>query len=92
VRVTEHYEKLRHASDEVAWLLLEKRGDGLKAYLCWGLDDASIEELVAYAHLRWTVEQFHKEAKQLLGLDSFEGRSWRGWHHHVSAVMIPVAS
>ncbi len=91
VRVTEHYEKLRHATDEVAWLLLEKRGEGLKAYLCWGLDDAPIEEIVAYAHLRWTIEQFHKEAKQLLGLDRFEGRSWKGWHHHVTVVMLAHA-
>lgn len=91
VRVTEHCAMLRHATDEVAWLLLEKRGDGLKAYLCWGLDGASIEELVAYAHLRWTVEQFHKEAKQLLGLDRFEGRSWKGWHHHVTVVMLAHA-
>jgi SRSO17 transposase len=91
VRVTEHCATLRHATDEVAWLLLEKRGDGLKAYLCWGLDGASIEELVAYAHLRWTIEQFHKEAKQLLGLDRFEGRSWKGWHHHVTVVMLAHA-
>lgn len=75
----------------VAWLILEKRGDGFKAYLCWGLDGASIEELVAYAHLRWTVEQFHKEAKQLLGLDRFEGRSWKGWRHHVAVVMLAHA-
>lgn len=91
VRVTEHCATLRHATDEVARLLLEKRGDGLKAYLCWGLDDAPIEELVAYAHLRWTIEQFHKEAKQLLGLDRFEGRSWKGWHHHVTVVMLAHA-
>lgn len=91
VRVAEHCATLRHASDEVAWLLLEKRGDGLKAYLCWGLDDVSIEEFVAYAHLRWTIEQFHKEAKQLLGLDRFEGRSWKGWHHHVTVVMLAHA-
>lgn len=86
----------RWATDEVAWLLLEKRKDENgrdehKAYLCWGMDDATIEDLVARAHLRWAIEQFHKEAKQLLGLDRFEGRTWQGWHHHVSMVLLAYA-
>jgi len=91
VRVTTGPVRLRHATDEVAWLLLEKSKDGPKAYLCWGLDDATLKDLVTVAHLRWPIEQFHKEAKQLLGLDRFEGRSWRGWHHHVSMVLLAYA-
>jgi len=91
VRVTQGPVKARQATDEVAWLLLEKRSDELKAYICWGLDDASLEELVRQAHLRWPVEQFHKEAKQLLGLDNFEGRTWRAWHHHVTMVLLAYA-
>lgn len=86
----------RWASDEVAWLLLEKRKDQngrdeFKAYLCWGFDDDSLEELVAKAHLRWAIEHYHKEAKQLLGLDRFEGRTWPGWHHHAAMVMLAYA-
>jgi len=91
IRVTEDAVNLRHATDEVAWLLLEKRKGELKAYLCWGLDDSSLKELVGLAHMRWPIEQFHKEAKQLLGLDRFEGRSWKGWHHHVSMVLLAYA-
>lgn len=91
VRVTEDAVNLRHATDEIAWLLLERRKDELKAHLCWGLDDSSLEELVGLAHLRWPIEQFHKEAKQLLGLDRFEGRSWKGWHHHVTMVLLAYA-
>ena len=34
--------------------------------------------LVAYAHVRWPVEQLHKDAKQVPGIDQFEGRTWRG--------------
>jgi SRSO17 transposase len=90
VRVVSLSEK-RWASDEVAWLLLEKRSDALRAYLCWGVDDWSIEKIVAYAHLRWTIEQFHREAKQELALDQFEGRSWGGWHHHVTMVLLAYA-
>jgi SRSO17 transposase len=91
VRVTKGATRLRHVTDEVAWLLLENRRDGLKAYLCWGLDDEPLEELVGLAHLRWPVEQFHREAKQLLGLDDFEGRTWRAWYHHVTMVMLAYA-
>ena len=41
--------------------------------------------------MQHTIEQFHRDAKQLLGLDSFEGRSWKGWHHHISMVMLAFA-
>jgi len=91
VRVTKGTTRLRRVTDEVAWLLLENRKDGLKAYLCWGLADAPLEELVGLAHLRWPVEQFHKEAKQLLGLDDFEGRTWKAWYHHVTMVLLAYA-
>ena len=91
VRVTQGPVKARQATEEVGWLLLEKRSDGLKAYICWGLDETSLEELVGIAHLRWAVEQFHKEAKQLLGLDDFEGRTWRAWHHHITMVLLAYA-
>ena len=53
--------------------------------------DATLEELVHVLHQRWTIEQFHKEAKQLLGLDRFEGRSWKGWHRHVAIVLLAYA-
>jgi SRSO17 transposase len=45
---------------------------------------ASIEELVAAAKLRWRVERDFEELKQELGLGHFEGRGWRGFHHHAS--------
>jgi len=84
------------ATDEVAWLLLEKRKDEkgrdeFKAYICWGMGEASLRLLAERAHLRWAIEQFHKEGKQLLGLDRFEGRTWQGWHHHVSMVLLAYA-
>lgn len=78
-------------TDEVAWLVLEKRSNQTKAYLAWDLDEATLEELVAIAHSRWTIEQFHREAKQMLGLDQFEGRTYDGWHHHVTMVLLAYA-
>jgi SRSO17 transposase len=45
---------------------------------------AAIEELVATAKLRWRIERDFEELKQELGLGHFEGRGWRGFHHHAS--------
>src|SRR5689334_15521683 len=45
---------------------------------------AAIEDLVATAKLRWRVERDFEELKQALGLGHFEGRGWRGFHHHAS--------
>ncbi len=91
VRVVSGSKERRHATNEVGVLLLEQRKDELVAYMCWGADEAPIEQLVAWAHARWAVEQFHREAKQELGLDRFEGRTWRGWHHHASMVLLAYA-
>jgi SRSO17 transposase len=40
--------------------------------------------LVRLAKLRWRVERDYQELKQEVGLDHFEGRSWRGFHHHAT--------
>lgn len=85
--------------EETGWLLLQRDhqsgtndGEGeLKAWMCWGLDEASLEELVTWAHLRWTIEQFHRDIKQILGADEFQGRSWRGFHHHMAVVLLTQA-
>ena len=42
-------------------------------------------------HGRWRIEQDYQQMKEELGLDHFEGRSWRGWHHHVTLVMLAHA-
>jgi SRSO17 transposase len=74
-------------SDELADLVLERCPDGeLKAYLVWGMDALSLEAVVERIHRRWLVEQVFQQTKEELGLDHFEGRSWRGWHHHVTLV------
>jgi hypothetical protein len=89
-RVVRRVRKCR-ISEETGWLLIEDAKDKLRSWLCWGLDEWSLQELASYAHLRWAIEQFHKDAKQVLGLDQFEGRSWKGWHHHVTIVLLTYA-
>jgi SRSO17 transposase len=42
--------------------------------------------LVRWAKLRWRIEHDYREIKTGLGLDHYEGRTWQGWHHHVTLV------
>ncbi len=48
----------------------------------------SLQTLVRLAKLRWRVERDYQELKQEIGLDHFEGRSWRGFHHHAALCAI----
>lgn len=48
--------------------------------------DTPIAALVRLAKVRWRIEHDYRELKHGLGLDHFEGRSWSGWHHHVTLV------
>ncbi|MGW0877959.1 IS701 family transposase [Streptomyces sp. NPDC002740] len=48
--------------------------------------DTPVAELVRLAKVRWRIEHDYRELKHGLGLDHFEGRSWTGWHHHVTLV------
>jgi SRSO17 transposase len=45
---------------------------------------ASLKELVSTIHLRWRIERDYQELKDEIGIDHFEGRSWRGFHHHAA--------
>jgi SRSO17 transposase len=75
----------------LCWLLVEwpTDKDGPTDYWLSNLPaDTPIERLVALAKLRWRIEQDYRELKDALGLDHFEGRSWTGWHHHVTLVSI----
>ncbi|GCB53154.1 IS701 family transposase [Streptomyces sp. NL15-2K] len=46
----------------------------------------ALAELVRLAKIRWRIEHDYRELKHGLGLDHLEGRSWTGWHHHVTLV------
>jgi SRSO17 transposase len=43
-----------------------------------------LNAVVATAKGRWAIEQNYRDLKQEVGLGAFEGRSWRGFHHHVT--------
>jgi SRSO17 transposase len=52
---------------------------------------ATYAELVELAMLRWRIERDYQELKDELGLDHFEGRGWRGFHHHASLCIAAYA-
>src|SRR5262249_1736477 len=47
-------------------------------------EDITFEHLVDVAKLRWRIERDYQELKQELGLGDYEGRGWRGFHHHAT--------
>ena len=53
--------------------------------------DTPIDELVRLAKIRWRVEHDYRELKTGLGLDHFEGRSFTGWHRHVTLAALAQA-
>jgi SRSO17 transposase len=73
------------------WLLVEwptGKAEPAKYWLSDLPEATPIVELVRLGKLRWRIEQDYRELKGALGLDHFEGRSWAGWHHHVTLVSV----
>ncbi len=72
------------------WLLVRrKRSDARETayYLAVAPQGATLAGLAAVAGLRWAIEECFERAKDDLGLDHFEARSWHGWHRHMSLCM-----
>jgi SRSO17 transposase len=73
------------------WLLVEwptDKPEPIKSWLSNLPQDTPMVELVRLGKLRWRIEQDYRELKGALGLDHFEGRSFGGWHHHVTLVSV----
>jgi len=69
------------------WLLIEwPRGDAepSKYWITTLPPNTSLKALVKMAKHRWIIERDYEELKQELGLGHFEGRNWRGFHHHAT--------
>lgn len=52
---------------------------------------ASLQELVYNVKMRWRIERDYQELKDELGLNHYEGRNWRGFHHHASLCIATYA-
>lgn len=69
------------------WLLIEwPEGEDAptKYWLSTLPADAAVATLVDTAKLRWRIERDFQDLKQEIGLDHYEGRGWRGFHHHAA--------
>jgi SRSO17 transposase len=71
------------------WLLAEWPPEATEPTDYWLASmsaDTPLAELVRLAKIRWRIEHDYRELKTGLGLDHFEGRTWAGWHRHVTLV------
>jgi SRSO17 transposase len=76
------------------WLLAEwpdSKDEPVKYWLSNLPADTPLVTLVSLAKLRWRVEHDYRELKQCLGLDHYEGRTYRGLHHHLTSVTVAHA-
>ena len=87
--------RVRHAGGNIGkarlhpeqWLLIEwpaAHAEPLKYYLSNLPEDTALNDLVSQAHMRWRIERDYQDLKQELGFGHYEGRGWRGFHHHAS--------
>jgi len=78
----------------LCWLVCEWPADKeqpVKYWLSNLPEDTPIEDLVRLGKMRWRIEHDYRELKDALGLDHFEGRSYRGFNHHVTLVSVAHA-
>src|SRR4029453_4769219 len=71
------------------WLIGEDSADGKRRYYWSNLGPTvSLDKMVGYAHRRHWVEQYHEEAKGLLGWDQYQGRLWPGFNRNAVGGML----
>jgi SRSO17 transposase len=85
VQLAERHTKGRPPSEKL-WLICEWRSANREfRYHVSNLPASTTKsELVRLTKLRWRVERDYQEMKGEIGLDHFEGRTWRGFHHHAT--------
>ena len=86
VRAAHRDERLKERRAE-EWLLIEWPEDEKEPTKYWFAtlpENIPFVELVDLTKLRWQIERDYQELKQELGLGHYEGRGWRGFHHHAT--------
>jgi SRSO17 transposase len=79
---------------EEEWLLIEwPKGEAqpTRYWLSTLPESISFKELVGTVKMRWRIERDYRELKQEVGLGHYEGRNWRGFHHHASLCIAAYA-
>jgi SRSO17 transposase len=72
------------------WLVLRRHMETgeLKTYLCNAPRDTAVETRVRLSGMRWPIATCFEDSKQLLGMGDDEVRSWTGWHHHMTLIIL----
>src|SRR6188508_2324927 len=86
--------RVRAAPRDEEWLLIEWPEGGAEPAKYWLATlppDTPFDRLVDLAKLRWRIERDYQELKQELGLGHYEGRGWRGFHHHATLCIAAYA-
>jgi SRSO17 transposase len=76
------------------WVLIRRNRQAPEQrayYFVFAPKGTTLTELAGAAGLRWTIEECFQRAKDDLGLDHCEVRSWHGWHRHMSLCMAAAA-
>jgi SRSO17 transposase len=79
--------RVQLAREAEQWLLIEwptAEQAPTRYWLSNLADDIAFDKLVDITRLRWRIERDYQELKQELGLGHYEGRRWRGFHHHAT--------
>ena len=82
-----HRDYLRPEMRPEEWLLIEwPEGDAepIKYFLTTAPSEATLEQMVFVTKMRWRIERDYQDLKQDFGLGHYEGRNWRGFHHHAT--------
>lgn len=82
-----HRDYWRSTVRDEEWLLVEwpeTEAEPTKYWLSTLSGESTLEELVGVVKMRWRIERDYQELKQEFGLGHFEGRGWRGFHHHAT--------
>ena len=85
VHVASSHERPEKPAKE--WLLIEwpeGEAEPTKYWLSTLPSNITFRDLVDAAKLRWRIERDYQELKQEVGLGHYEGRGWRGFHHHAT--------
>ena len=82
-----HRDQKRVSPRAEEWLLVEwpdEEAEPTKYWLSTLPATTPLADLVDVAKMRWRIERDYRELKQELGLGHYEGRGWRGFHHHAT--------